>query len=164
MFSDIDEAEKPGRAWSEINNYRKIFAKFHQKKFIKRRTIIKAKWAKRKEHSQPTITWNRVEQVDGKQEEANQSERTVSASQIYLILFVHAKNTKSHLKNESDVAPSVISCCQTLCKQKQHRITVRWHMFSKMIIDDDVCLWNKMFFVDHSAAKASIKKLFNSAC
>lgn len=56
MFSDIDEAEKPGRAWSENNNYRKIFAKFHLKKFIKRRTIIKAKWAKRKEHSQPTIT------------------------------------------------------------------------------------------------------------
>lgn len=33
----------------------------------------------------------RVEQLVGKQEEANQRKQTVSAGQIYLILFVHAK-------------------------------------------------------------------------
>lgn len=60
--------------------------------------------SKKKERSQPTITWIRVEQLDGnnkKEISASWKRPTdcVYAGQIYLIFFVHAK-TKSHLKSE----------------------------------------------------------------
>lgn len=75
----------------------------------------------------------RVEQLVGKQEEANQRKQTVSAGQIYLILFVHAK--KKHQKPFKERVCSLsVSCCQTYTKTQHYSSLAHDAMMMVMLI------------------------------
>lgn len=123
----------------------------------KRRKVTQRREQEEKKRSQPTITWIRVEQVDGarrrRRKSARHGNRTterlshVYAGQIYLILVVHAKITKSRLERErKKVCCASVSCCQTYTKTQQAKLEfvgTWWWWWNERKRTS----WEKFFFI-----------------